>query len=71
MSAPWLNLGQILKVNASKYQDKLCLKDKSRSFSFSQTNQRVNKLANALLKAETPDEAARKVSIRITTLAED
>lgn len=49
MSAPWLNLGQILKVNACKYQDKLCLKDRNRRFSFSQTNKRVNQLANALL----------------------
>jgi acyl-CoA synthetase (AMP-forming)/AMP-acid ligase II len=49
MSAPWLNLGQILKVNSVKYADKTCLKDAKRKFSYSQTNQRVNKLAHALL----------------------
>jgi acyl-CoA synthetase (AMP-forming)/AMP-acid ligase II len=50
MSAPWLNLGQILKVNATKYPAKLCLKDRIRRFSFAETNLRVNRLANALLK---------------------
>lgn len=44
-----MNLGQILKVNAVKYADKTCLKDAKRKFSYRQTNQRVNKLAHALL----------------------
>lgn len=49
MSALWLNLGQILKVNALKYPNKLCLKDGRRQFSYGETNQRVNRLAHALL----------------------
>jgi acyl-CoA synthetase (AMP-forming)/AMP-acid ligase II len=49
MSAKWLNLGEILKVNAKKYANKVCLKEKNGSFSFAQTNARVNRLANALL----------------------
>ncbi|MFH1421427.1 MAG: AMP-binding protein [Planctomycetota bacterium] len=50
MGAKWLNLGEILKVNAKKYADKVCIKNTDRSFSFVQTNARVNRLANALLK---------------------
>jgi len=49
MGSAWLNLGQILKINAQKYADKTALKDKSRCFSFAQINKRVNKLANGLL----------------------
>jgi acyl-CoA synthetase (AMP-forming)/AMP-acid ligase II len=48
MSAKWLNLGEILKVNAKKFANKVCLKEKNKSFSFAQTNSRVNRLANAL-----------------------
>ncbi|MBW2370312.1 MAG: AMP-binding protein, partial [Deltaproteobacteria bacterium] len=44
----WMNLGQQLKINAKKYPDKPALKDKSRSFTFSDTNRRVNQLANGL-----------------------
>lgn len=46
--AKWLNLGQHLKVNASKSPDKLCLKDRSRAFSYSETNRRVNRLTHSL-----------------------
>lgn len=49
MGARWLNLGETLKVNAKKYPEYLCLSDAERSFTFAETNLRVNKLANALL----------------------
>lgn len=49
MGAPWLNLGQILKVNAAKYPAKTILKDRNRRFSYAEANQRVNRLANGLL----------------------
>lgn len=49
MGAKWLNLGEILKVNAKKYANSVCLKEKNRSFTFAQTSLRVNRLANALL----------------------
>ncbi len=49
--ANWLNLGHMLKVNAGKYPDRVCLMDATRKYSFSQTNQRVNQLAHGLMKA--------------------
>jgi acyl-CoA synthetase (AMP-forming)/AMP-acid ligase II len=49
MGAPWVNLGQQLRVNAKKYPSTICLKDKDRSFTFPETNKRVNRLANGLL----------------------
>jgi len=50
MSAHWMNLGQVLKVNARKYRDTPCLMDQRRSFSFLETNRRVCRLANSLLE---------------------
>ena len=47
--ACWLNLGQILPVNAKKFPDTVALKDARRSFTYPQTNRRVNKLAHSLL----------------------
>jgi len=47
--ACWLNLGQILKVNAKKFPDTVALKDSERAFTYPETNERVNRLANALL----------------------
>ena len=47
--AGWLNLGQNLKVNAKKFPNTLALKDRERSFTYPQTNRRVNKLAHSLL----------------------
>ncbi len=47
--ANWLNLGQMLKMNALKYPDTVCLMDAERSYTYSQTNQRVCRLANGLL----------------------
>ena len=47
--ANWLNLGQNFKINAAKYPDKPVLKDRDRSFTYRQTNERVNRLSNSLL----------------------
>ncbi len=46
--ANWLNLGQMLKVNARKYPDTVCLMDAERSYTFVETNSRVNQLAHGL-----------------------
>lgn len=48
MGAHWLNLGEILAVNAGKFRDKVALKEKDRVLTFGQLNLRVNRLANAL-----------------------
>lgn len=45
----WMNLGQNLKVNAKKFANKVALKEKKRNFTYAQTNERVNQLANNLL----------------------
>ncbi len=47
--ANWMNLGQQVKVNARKYADKLALKDDHRSFTYADTNRRVNQLAHGLM----------------------
>jgi acyl-CoA synthetase (AMP-forming)/AMP-acid ligase II len=47
--AGWLNLGQNLKVNAKKFPNTVALKDRTRSFTYPEANQRVNKLAHSLL----------------------
>ncbi len=47
--ASWLNLGQILKVNAKKFPNTVALKDKDRGFTYPEVNRRVNKLAHSLL----------------------
>ena len=47
--AHWMNLGQQVKVNAKKYASKLALKDQTRSFSYAETNRRVNQLAHGLM----------------------
>ena len=49
MTAGWINLGQQFKLNAKKYPQKVSVKDSRRSFTFPQTNRRVNQLANGLL----------------------
>ena len=48
--ALWMNLGQILKVNARKFPNTVALKDRNRQFTFPELNVRVNKLADSLLK---------------------
>ncbi|MEE9150361.1 MAG: AMP-binding protein, partial [Thermoplasmata archaeon] len=45
----WLNLGEILRVNARKYRKKLAVKDSKRQMSFYEYNTRANRLANGLL----------------------
>lgn len=45
----WMNLGQNFKVNAKKYANKLALKDQTRSFTYTETNRRVNRLAHSLM----------------------
>lgn len=45
----WLNLGEILRVNARKWPNKLAVKDSIRQMSFSEYNTRANRLANGLL----------------------
>ena len=46
----WLNLGEIVNVNAYKYPNKLALKDDRRQLTFEELNERTNKLANGILK---------------------
>jgi len=46
----WLNIGEVLRVNARKFPDKRALKDARRELSFSQYNERSCKLANGLLR---------------------
>jgi len=46
---PWLNLGDMVRVNAVKYPDKVAFLDAKRRFTFSQFNSRVNRLSSALL----------------------
>ncbi len=47
--ACWLNLGQILKVNARKFPNTVAFKDAGRSLTFPHANTRVNKLSHSLL----------------------
>ena len=47
--ADWMNLGQNLKVNAKRFPHKTALKDNSRSFTYHETNLRVNRLSHSLL----------------------
>src|SRR5450756_1262150 len=47
--AHWMNLGQMLKVNAKKFPAKTAIKDQGRSFTYPETNGRVNRLAWSLL----------------------
>jgi acyl-CoA synthetase (AMP-forming)/AMP-acid ligase II len=47
--AGWLNLGQILKVNAKKFPHTVALKDRERGLTYPEVNRRVNRLAHRLL----------------------
>ena len=49
MSATWLTLGEMIRVNAVKYPRNVALSDETRSFTFPETNRRTRKLGNALL----------------------
>lgn len=46
----WLNIGEVINVNAHKYPNKLALKDARRQLTFKKLNERSNKLANGILK---------------------
>lgn len=48
--ALWMNLGQVLKVNARKFPNTIALKDRTRQFTYPELNTRVNKLAHSLLQ---------------------
>lgn len=45
----WLNLGQILHVNAKKFPNTIAIKDKNRNYTYPELNKRVNKLSHSLL----------------------
>jgi acyl-CoA synthetase (AMP-forming)/AMP-acid ligase II len=47
--ACWLNLGQMVKINAKKFPKTIALKEKGRSYTYPELNKRVNKLAHSLL----------------------
>jgi acyl-CoA synthetase (AMP-forming)/AMP-acid ligase II len=44
----WMNLGQHLKMNAKKFPNRVALKDRNKSLTYPQVNQRVNRLADSL-----------------------
>jgi len=46
---PWLNLGQQFKANAKKFPNTVAFKDAKRSFTYPETNARVNQLCHSLL----------------------
>ena len=41
--ACWMNLGQILGVNAKKFPNTIALQDSERAFTYPETNKRVSK----------------------------
>jgi len=45
----WLNLGEVLRVNAKKFPNTVALKDRERSFTYPAVNKRVNRLCHGLL----------------------
>ncbi len=47
--ASWLNFGEIVSVNASKWPDREALTDADRRFSWAEFDERANRLANGLL----------------------
>ena len=47
--AHWMNLGQMLKINARHFPSTTALKDSKRSFTYPETNIRVNRLSHSLL----------------------
>ncbi|MBU1570238.1 MAG: AMP-binding protein, partial [Proteobacteria bacterium] len=47
--AHWMNLGQLLKVNAKHFPETIALKDRTRSYTYAETNKRVNRLSHSLL----------------------
>lgn len=47
--ACWLNLAQMIKMNAKKFPNTIALKENKRSFTYAKLNKRVNKLSHSLL----------------------
>jgi len=47
--ACWLNLAQMVKMNAKKFSKTIALKDKQRSYTYPELNKRINKLSHSLL----------------------
>jgi len=47
---PWLYVGDILRVNATKFPDKMAVKDAERTLTFKQCNERSCRLANGFTK---------------------
>ena len=45
----WLNMGEMLRVNAVKFGDKEALKDERKSLTFREFNDRATRLANAMM----------------------
>jgi len=48
--AAWLNIGEVLRVNARKFPDKRAVKDARKDLTFKQFNERSCRLAHGLLK---------------------
>jgi len=48
--ANWLNLGEMLRVNAGRFPGQMCLKDSERSFTFEEIDARVNRLAQGFIE---------------------
>jgi acyl-CoA synthetase (AMP-forming)/AMP-acid ligase II len=47
--ACWLNLGQMIRMNAKKFPNTVAVKEKDRILTYSQLNKRVNRLSHSLL----------------------
>lgn len=47
--ACWLNLSEMVKMNAKKFPNHIAVKDKNISYTYPELNKRVNKLSNSLL----------------------
>ncbi len=47
--ACWMNLGQMLRLNAKKYSETIALKDARKGFTYPETNLRVNRLSHSLM----------------------
>ena len=45
----WLNLGQVLAINAVKFSDEIALKERTRAYSYTELNRRSNQLAHRLV----------------------
>ncbi|MBI5528352.1 MAG: AMP-binding protein [Deltaproteobacteria bacterium] len=48
--ADWLNIAEIVRVNAQKYRGQIALSDERRRFTFAQVDERISRLARGLMK---------------------